>query len=73
MTPLVSIENLTVSFPLGRRLFGAPPTLKAVKNVSLNIPKGSFVGLVGESGSGKTTSGTRDPPRRPDQRRPCHL
>ncbi len=57
MTPLVSIDNLTVSFPLGRRLFGAPPMLKAVKNVSLNIPKGSFVGLVGESGSGKTTLG----------------
>ena len=31
--------------------------LKAVKNVSLDIPKGSFVGLVGESGSGKTTLG----------------
>ena len=57
MTPLVSIDNLTVAYPLGRRLFGAPPMLKAVKNVSLNIPKGSFVGLVGESGSGKTTLG----------------
>ena len=57
MTPLVSIDNLTVSFPLGRRVFGTPPMLKAVKNVSLDIPKGSFVGLVGESGSGKTTLG----------------
>ncbi|MEO1536414.1 MAG: ATP-binding cassette domain-containing protein [Pseudomonadota bacterium] len=57
MTPLVSIDNLTVAYPLGRRLFGPPPMLKAVKNVSLSIPKGSFVGLVGESGSGKTTLG----------------
>lgn len=57
MTPLVSIQNLTVAFPLGRRLLGTPPMLKAVKNVSLDIPKGSFVGLVGESGSGKTTLG----------------
>lgn len=57
MTPLVSVQNLTVAFPLGRRLIGAPPMLKAVKNVSLNIAKGSFVGLVGESGSGKTTLG----------------
>ena len=57
MTPLVQITDLTVSFPLGRRLLGAPPMLKAVKNVSLDIPKGSFVGLVGESGSGKTTLG----------------
>lgn len=57
MTPLVSIDNLTVAYPLGRRLFGTRPMLKAVKNVSLTIPKGSFVGLVGESGSGKTTLG----------------
>ena len=57
MSALVRIQNLTVGFPLGRRLFGAPPILKAVKNVSLDIPKGRFVGLVGESGSGKTTLG----------------
>ena len=55
--PLVSIENLTVSFPLGRRLLGNAPELKAVNNVSLAIPRGGFVGLVGESGSGKTTLG----------------
>ena len=55
MTPLVIIENLTVAFPIGRRLFGPTPMVQAVKGVSLNIPKGSFVGLVGESGSGKTT------------------
>jgi len=57
MTPLVIIENLTVAFPIGRRLFGPTPMVQAVKSVSLNIPKGSFVGLVGESGSGKTTLG----------------
>ena len=57
MTPLVRIEDLTVSYALGRRLIGRPPMLKAVKNVSLDIPKGGFVGLVGESGSGKSTLG----------------
>ncbi|MEL6550293.1 MAG: ATP-binding cassette domain-containing protein [Pseudomonadota bacterium] len=57
MTPLVSVENLTVAYPLGRRLIGTPPMLKAVRNVTLSIPKGSFVGLVGESGSGKSTLG----------------
>ncbi|MEM7209941.1 MAG: ATP-binding cassette domain-containing protein [Pseudomonadota bacterium] len=55
--PLVKIENLSIHFNLGRTIFGAPPILKAIDNVSLSIPKGSFVGLVGESGSGKTTLG----------------
>ena len=57
MTSLVNIKNLTVAYPLGRSLFGSPPILKAVNNVNLDIPKGSFIGLVGESGSGKTTLG----------------
>ena len=54
---ILSIQNLSVEFPLGRRLLGKPPTLQAVKNLSLEIPRGSFYGLVGESGSGKTTLG----------------
>ncbi|MEM6634839.1 MAG: ATP-binding cassette domain-containing protein [Pseudomonadota bacterium] len=54
---LITIDNLSIHFPLGRRLVGKPPVLKAVDQVSLSIPKGSFVGLVGESGSGKTTIG----------------
>ena len=57
MTNLVSIRNLNVAFPLGRRWFGPTPMVRAVKDVSLDIPMGSFVGLVGESGSGKTTLG----------------
>ena len=55
--PLVSIKNLSVHFPLGRSIFGQTPVVRAVDDVSLDIPRGSFVGLVGESGSGKTTLG----------------
>lgn len=57
MTNLVSVRNLNVAYPLGRRWFGLTPMVRAVQDVSLDIPMGSFVGLVGESGSGKTTLG----------------
>ncbi|MCH2267211.1 MAG: ABC transporter ATP-binding protein [SAR324 cluster bacterium] len=56
-TPLIKIKNLNVEFPLGRTLFGKPPILRAVNDVSLDIMPGQFYGLVGESGSGKTTLG----------------
>ena len=55
--PLITVENVSTRYPLGRRMFGAAPVLKAVDDVSLEIPRGSFFGLVGESGSGKTTLG----------------
>ena len=56
-TPLVATKNLSVHFGLGRKLFGEQKVVRAVENISLDIPKGSFFGLVGESGSGKTTLG----------------
>ncbi len=55
--PLVSLDSLSVEFPIGRALIGKPLTLKAIDQVSIDIPRGSFFGLVGESGSGKTTLG----------------
>lgn len=55
--PHISVSNLSVHFALGRALFGEVPKVRAVDDVSLDIPRASFFGLVGESGSGKTTLG----------------
>ena len=48
MTPLLAIENLSVSFDTdeGR--------IRAVDDISLQVHAGESVGLVGESGSGKS-------------------
>jgi peptide/nickel transport system ATP-binding protein/oligopeptide transport system ATP-binding protein len=54
---LISIENISVDFYFQENFLSKKQKIQAVKNVSLNIKKGSFVGLVGESGSGKTTLG----------------
>lgn len=50
-------KALSVHFPIGGGLLRRKQMLRAVDNVSLDIPSGSFFGLVGESGSGKTTLG----------------
>jgi len=51
-TPLLSISNLHVRFPVA-----GGETVKAVTDVTLDIRRGEVFGLVGESGSGKTTLG----------------
>lgn len=53
----VWVNDLSVHFGVGKGVFGGAQVLKAVDEVSLEIPRGSFFGLVGESGSGKTTLG----------------
>ena len=55
--PIISCRDLSVHFPIGGGLFEQKQFVRAVNNVNLSIPQGSFFGLVGESGSGKTTLG----------------
>lgn len=47
---LVSIQNLTVTFAVEQE------AVKAVNNISLDIPRGGILGIVGESGSGKSVT-----------------
>ncbi len=54
---IIRAKNLSVHFKIGGGLLAKKLILRAVNDVNLEIPKGSFFGLVGESGSGKTTLG----------------
>lgn len=49
-SPILRVEDLSVVY---EPRLGTP--VDAVKNASLTVSEGEFVGLVGESGSGKTT------------------
>jgi len=49
MTDIVTCENVTKVYQQGKI------EVKAVENISLKVPTGSFMALAGPSGSGKTT------------------
>lgn len=56
--PLLSVKNLSVTFPLEKTWTGKVKTsLNAVDGVSFDVYRGETLGLVGESGCGKTTLG----------------
>lgn len=57
-SPLLKVQDLTVSYSLGGGFFGGSKKyFNAVDGINFEIKRGEIVGLVGESGSGKTTTG----------------
>ena len=56
--PVLSVEDLRVSFPLSVGLFGkVRESFEALAGVGFSLSRGSCLGIVGESGSGKSTLG----------------
>jgi len=59
MTPLLSVRDLKVRYPvrgaLAAALTGESTHVEAVAGVSFSVARGETMALVGESGSGKTT------------------
>jgi peptide/nickel transport system ATP-binding protein len=56
--PLLSVRNLSKTFRQKQGLLsGRTHEIRALDDVSFDIPRGSTLGVVGESGSGKSTLG----------------
>jgi ABC-type microcin C transport system duplicated ATPase subunit YejF len=56
-SPLISVKDLNIFYPLPNKTFFKKDFFHAVKDVNFSIPRKSTIGLVGESGSGKSTLG----------------
>ncbi|HEY5084781.1 MAG TPA: ATP-binding cassette domain-containing protein, partial [Rhizomicrobium sp.] len=53
--PLLTVDDLKVSFPVKEGLFGKSRELRAVDGISFTLHQGETLGVVGESGCGKST------------------
>lgn len=55
---LLSLKNVSKTFPVGKTLLGKPTKfVHAVNNVSFDVYEGETFSIVGESGCGKSTTG----------------
>jgi peptide/nickel transport system ATP-binding protein len=53
--PLLTVDDLKVTFPIKNGLFAPAQSLRAVDGISFTLHQGETLGVVGESGCGKST------------------
>ncbi len=53
--PLLTVDDLKVTFPIKNGLFAPAQALRAVDGISFTLHQGETLGVVGESGCGKST------------------
>ncbi len=53
--PILKVSGLCKDFYVGSRFFGGAQRLRALRDISFELPKGRTLSIVGESGCGKST------------------